>query len=389
MERAVPRILYSFPHPLGGPGINNTAWQQVNALAELGVQITVYCSSLRVPVPASVHVVQTLVVRGRRVPHRTIGLQNAYSYHDLRVARAISANGTNFDVVHTWPRACLRTIAAARRRNVTSLRELPNAHTAQTFQDAAIAGTEIGVQLPRGASHRFNQGRLKREEAEFRASDFLLAPSEYVANSFIDRGFDARKLLRHQYGFDPSAFPEPAPRTSSDKFTAVFVGRGEPAKGLHVALKAWIESGVATRGRLLVLGNIIDDYRSALDPLLSHPSIELRGFVSDVGATMRQADVLVFPTFTEGSALVTYEAMASGVIPLVSTAAGGPVTDGKDALLHQPGDVSAIAAQLRELEQNPSLRAIMRAAVLARRPDLTWLAGTQMLLNAYLDAMSR
>jgi D-inositol-3-phosphate glycosyltransferase len=333
--------------------------------------------------PAAVTVVETLVLARRRIPHRAIGLQRAYSYHDLRVAHAIKSSAGRFDVVHCWPRACLHTIASARRRQLRSLRELPNAHTAQTFRDAAAAGASIGVELPRGASHRFDERRLRMENAEFAAADYLLAPSEYVARSFVAAGISDSKLLRHQYGFDPAKFPAPEPQRPERVFTAAFVGRGEPAKGLHVALEAWLASGVADRGRFIVLGQLLDSYREAMASLLRHDSVELPGFVSDVGAILRQADVLVFPTFTEGSALVTYEAMASGAVPLTSTAAGAPVVDGVDGLLHDPGDVVTIARQLSALDANRDELARLRMAALSRRDELTWHAAAEKTVDAY------
>ena len=62
---------------------------------------------------------------------------------------------------------------------------------------------------------------------------------------------------------------------------------GEPRKGLHYALRAWIESGIADKGRLLICGTIMPNYRNALTPLLRHPSIHEQGFVERIGAVMR------------------------------------------------------------------------------------------------------
>ena len=46
--------------------------------------------------------------------------------------------------------------------------------------------------------------------------------------------------------------------------TAVFVGRGEPNKGLHLALRGWLDSGAAEHGRLLVCGEILPSYREKI-----------------------------------------------------------------------------------------------------------------------------
>ena len=67
------RVLYSFPHPLGSPGIGTIALAQIESLAAAGAQVTVVCTSV-VTEPVGVEdVITTMVVRGRRVPHRASG----------------------------------------------------------------------------------------------------------------------------------------------------------------------------------------------------------------------------------------------------------------------------------------------------------------------------
>ncbi len=80
--------------------------------------------------------------------------------------------------------------------------------------------------------------------------------------------------------------------------------------------------------------------------MLSHPSVIECGFVEDVSSVMRSADVLLFPTASEGSALVTYEAMASGCVPIVSDAAGAPTHHMVDGLVHHVGDSPTLAGDI-------------------------------------------
>src|SRR5215218_282401 len=83
------RVLYSFPHPLGDPGIGTTAINQIRGLAEAGHDVTVYATSLARPLPSSVKVECTMTIAGRRVPHRAVGLDRAYRHHDRVVSRVI------------------------------------------------------------------------------------------------------------------------------------------------------------------------------------------------------------------------------------------------------------------------------------------------------------
>ena len=382
-----PRVLYSFPHAIGAPGIGTTAWQQVRALSHLGVAVTLYCTTVARPLPETVTVVETLRVAGRRIPHRLLGVQRAYDYHDRRTAWAIGRSRGSYDVVHAWPRACLRTFATARRTGPISFRELPNAHTAATFAAARQADLDTGVTLPAQNSHASSIARLALEDREFAAADRLLAPSDFVLDSFVERGIDPVKVVRHAYGHDPARFVPPAvdlPRP----FTAIFVGRGEPAKGLHFALDAWLRSSASRNGRLLILGRLLPDYERALADRLAHPGVEVLGFVDDVAAVLAGCDVLIFPTYTEGSALVTFEAMAMGVVPLVSEAAGAPVTDSVDGFRHAVGEVDALVRQLDLLAGPGGTLAAIRTAAVAASRHQTWDDGGRRLLEAYRAALA-
>jgi D-inositol-3-phosphate glycosyltransferase len=390
-EARRPRILYSFPHTLGQAGIGTTAAHQVDELIAQGFDVRVFCTSSQVSLAGATSVVETLMLGRHRVPHRVLGVQRAYRQHDYRVASAVRRLAGKVDLVHAWPAGCQRTFEAASRAGIVSVREVPNPHTASAFQEARAEASAVGIRLPRADPHRYQGRRLRRECAEYDIADFLLTPSDYVQQTFIGRGYPEAKLIRHRYGFDPASFPEPSLSAAGDarEFTALFAGRGEPRKGLHLALRAWLDSGAAGHGRFLICGSIIPAYRRVLAPMLSHPSVSEHGFVADVGAVMRSADVLVFPTVSEGSALVTYEAMASGCVPLVSDAAGAPTRHMVDGLVHHAGDVRALTSQLQSLAQDRSLLHRLRAGAIARREGLTWQAAGRSLQQAYDLCLAR
>lgn len=100
------------------------------------------------------------------------------------------------------------------------------------------------------------------------------------------------------------------------------------------------------------------------------PGVVELGFVADVGAVLRQAHVLVLPSVEEGSALVTYEAQASGAVLLVSDA-GAICRHGEEGLVHRTGDVRALTGHLRAVDGDRALLARLRARTLARRDQLS------------------
>ena len=83
--------------------------------------------------------------------------------------------------------------------------------------------------------------------------------------------------------------------------------------------------------------------------------IRFLGFRSDASALIESMDVLVVPSLTEGSPLVTLEAMAAGV-PVVASAVGGipdQIRHDKEGLLVPPGDTEALGEALLDLLRDP------------------------------------
>jgi glycosyltransferase involved in cell wall biosynthesis len=103
---------------------------------------------------------------------------------------------------------------------------------------------------------------------------------------------------------------------------------------------------------------------------------------------MRGADVLVLPSYEEGSALVTYEARASGCVLAVSDHAGAVATDDLDALVHAAGDVQQLTAQLQRLHDDPDTLARLRAQSIAGAPQLTWAGAAAALERCYATLIS-
>jgi glycosyltransferase involved in cell wall biosynthesis len=384
------RLLYSFPDTLGAPGIGTTAYHQAQGLIERGHDVTVVCTYLARPLPGVADVLTTLEVAGRRVPHRALGRARAYRRHDERVAGVVRHLGTELDVVHTWPRATIRTAAAANAVGVPTVRELPNAHTGYAYDVVARELESLGLEPQRGHSHTLDSSALELEEAEFRAADLLVAPSDFVRRTFLERGFAPEHVARHQYGFEPERFPPPdEPRAGGrDALRALFMGRCEPRKGLHHALRGWVDSGAAERGRLVVCGTFYPGYREVL-PLLTHPSVEILGFTDDPGAVMRSCDVLVLPSIEEGSALVTYEAQGSGCALVVSDAAGAVCEHMQHGLVHPAGDVATLTSHLELVAGDTEALSGLRDGARAHREELTWAYAARVLEQVYVELLER
>jgi glycosyltransferase involved in cell wall biosynthesis len=382
------RVLYSFPHKLGADRICYTAWQQVRGLATAGVDVLLYPGALVRPVPDAVEVRPTLA-RGRvRLPYKLVGKLRALALHDRIVARRLEKVAGSVDLIHVWPCAALETIKLAKRLGIPTVLERPNTHTRFAYEVVGAEHKRIGIRTPHH-DYRPDSAVLAREEEEFRLADFLLCPSAFVAETFREEGFPAAKLLRHQYGFDEGKyFPAAELRAPGRKLTALFVGVDAVRKGLHLAAEAWISSPASKDGTFLIAGELTAEFKTRFAAQLSHPSIVQLGHRHDVPQLMQNADILLFPTFEEGFALVCAEAIGAGCVPLASAVCTDMCLHMENALIHSIGDVSGLRRQIAEVHAHPELLARLRAGALRTRTGWTWQKAGLSLLDAYKIATS-
>ena len=390
MNSSPVRVLYSFPHKLGGGRICTTAWHQVEGASLAGAKVTAMAGSQVKPLNAGVRVKKTLAVGKLRVPYRLIGRDIACNWHDTVTSMWLDANHRDIDVVHGWPLSSLKTIRVARKHGIPVVLERPNAHTAFAYEEVAKENQNVGIELPGDHDHLFNGKRLKLEETEYAEADFLLCPSDFVARTFRERGFSDAKLVRHQYGFDHSRFSSPDSQPADhDGLVMIYAGVVEPRKGLHHALKAWLASGAQEKGTFMVCGEFIPGYAALLEPMLSHPSVKVMGHRNDLPDLMRQSDLFVLSSVEEGSALVTYEARGSGCVLLVSDASGAVCEHMKDGLIHPSRDVTTLTGHIRQLDSDRALLQKLRAASVSELDQLTWAEAGRKLAGVYREVRDR
>jgi len=382
------RVLYSFPLRLGADRVCYTAWQQVNGLAAAGADLLVFPASLARPVPAGVRVSPTLARGSLRLPFRVVGTVRAVALHDRIVAQRIERLAGSIDIIHTWPTGALQTLKTAARLGIPTVLERPNANTRFAMEVVQKECERLGIVLPPDHEHAFNEQKLRKEEQEYSLATRLLCPSDFVAKTFLDKGFAKEKLARHSYGFDEKIYhPDSSRRDPKRGLTMLFVGVCAVRKGVHYALEAWLKSTACQKGSFLIAGECLPAYQEKLAPLLAHPSVKLLGHRNDVAELMRNSDILVLPSIEEGSALVTSEARASGCVLLVSEAAGAICRHMENALVHKVGDVSALAQHIAMLHDDRDLLERLRAASLASISEITWTAAGARLLGVYRETV--
>lgn len=377
------RVLYSFPHRLGTTRICYTAWQQVDGLANAGAALRVLAGSIEREIPKVAKGQQTLAWGKIKLPYRLLGSMRTIAAHDAVVGRWLTAHQDEVDIVHVWPLGGRKTLRTAQMLGIPTVMERPNAHTRFAYEVVQRECDRLGVQLPPNHEHAYKEDVLRIEEEEYDMATKLLCPSDFVAKSFLDKGFKPEQIARHFYGVDERRFYPLAKPDLEGPFTMIFVGVCAVRKGLHFALEAWLKSPASRDGKFLIAGTFVPAYEEKLSEMLSHPSIQVLGHRKDVPELVRNSHALCLPTIEEGSPLVCTEAMASGCVPIASDVCTGICKHGLNALIHPVGNVALLTEHIARLHADRKLLADLRESGLKMVPEITWKAAGVRLLEEY------
>ncbi|UCC62812.1 MAG: glycosyltransferase family 4 protein, partial [Anaerolineae bacterium] len=282
---------------------------------------------------------------------------------------------------HGWSHQCLHSLRRAKVLGATTFVERQNSHEYNQYRLVKEEFERWGF----GDHEPVRSWGMRRGLAEFEMADFITVPSPFVYESMLAEGIAERRLFLVPYGVDPVRFRPGGP--PADLFRLLFVGQVCLRKGVPYLLQAW-ERLCLPRAELWLAGRETPDAKRVIAPYRDLPTVRFLGHVRDVPAVYRQASALALPSIEEGSALVTYEAMACR-LPLIFTYNSGAVArDGIEGIQVPIRDVDTLAAAIERLYREPQLRLEMGRAGRKRAEEYTWEATGHRLISAYRIALA-
>lgn len=166
------------------------------------------------------------------------------------------------------------------------------------------------------------------------------------------------------------------------------VGTIQPRKNYLTTLRALARIPENTRLPLVAVGNVgwgDSSVTETVARLNLERWVRFVGYAGlpDLPALYQMAEVAVFPSLDEGFGLPVLEAFAAGIPLAVSNAGALPEVAGDAALLCDPLDEVALAANLQQLIQDTATRTRLVAAGRARAQHFTWSASAAAHLDVY------
>ncbi len=213
---------------------------------------------------------------------------------------------------------------------------------------------------------------LECERREHALAKKIVVASSFSQSTLVSQGVSQDKILINPYGVDLELFHPPAQPRERRPLRFLFLGLISARKGIPLLLEAW-ERMRLQNAELLLVGPVSERERAlipdlpGLKMLGKHPHQELPNL-------LRQCDVLVFPSYCEGFAMVILEALASGMPVITTEATAGPdlIQDGVEGRLIPSGDMDALCAAMMDFASAPDKLESMAAAARRCAEKFSW-----------------
>lgn len=268
----------------------------------------------------------------------------------VEFAKAVARGGLGeCQTVYTFDGAGLEILELARRRGIRGILDqciVARAVVIEIVDRECEEFPEVGH-----SSIRDPGGQIAaRERAEWEVADTIICGSEFVKDSIRQVGGPAEKVVVIPSGVDFSYIVPLKHASPKRPLHVLFVGEVGLRKGAHYLVEAarQLESTGTT---FRFVGSV--QFRESYLPRIPS-NARLLGSVprSEIQSHYEWADVFCFPSLCEGSALVTYEAMAMGLPVITTPNAGSIVRDGVDGYLIPPRSSAAIVDALERFAKD-------------------------------------
>ena len=253
------------------------------------------------------------------------------------------------DVVIGYTAANLEQLVTAKQRGAKALHVQIDPGLAwyetRRLEQAAYPDAEEPSRVPAPAF-------VERIRREWQEADKIVVHSSHSRDSLVAQGIASVRCAIIPPAFNSTEASSPRRLKRERPLRVLFVGSHCLAKGFHVFSEAARQAGPGFEFVSVGRHMLKPSYLAAA---AGHVAILGAKSQAGVREEMARADVLVFPTLSDGFGLVQLEAMAAGLPVIATPACGEVVQDGVNGRLVPLRDASAIVTALQELRNDSSL----------------------------------
>ncbi len=280
---------------------------------------------------------------------------------DLRASHYLRRSKAK--IFHGWTHESLMSMRVAKEKGMLIILERGNPHPLFSKKTLDFEYKKykkhnfFSIEDKNPFLRKFNHYRYELDEAikEIDLADYIFVNSKFCASTYEKFGVDKNKIVTLPRGFDPDRYFVRSLQKKHDKFIVLFVGEMLLRKGIKYILEAW-KDFPQKNCELWFVGHVSDEVSSLVNSYQKKfINIKCFGKQAEVTTFFQKASVFVFPSLDEGSAKVTYEAMASG-LPCIFTENSGSLANQNSAIMIPIRSSKAIKNALIKLQNDVDYR---------------------------------
>ena len=266
------------------------------------------------------------------------------------------------DIFHSFDGCALYSFKKAKEKGIITILDLP------------IVSYNYSYILKEEYEKHGKKWEIKgtdRKDGELELADYILVPSDFVVSSLIDKGIKQEKIIKIPYGVSLEKFDQCNTKKRDNIFRIIFVGSIGVRKGVHYLLEAYKQLSLPN-SELVLVGYFSGDEKWILEKYSGIYKHIGKVSYDELPQYLKSSDIFVFPSLLEGSALITYDAMACRLPSIVTENAGSIVRDGIDGFVIPIKSVEALKEKILTLYKNKELRITMGENARKYVDNYTW-----------------
>ena len=237
-----------------------------------------------------------------------------FALHPLydRWVRSLLKPGDHILSSYGYTNGCFRW---ARQKGGMTFLDAGNSHPAHFWKIMSEEHQKWGCTYP-----PVSPAHYQRSLAMMNEVDWVMAPSSFVEDSFLQNGFSTKQIARIPYATDLKVFRVGEKRAPDRPFTVINTGGLSLRKGTPYLLEALrILKNKIPGMRILLTQHISDSIKPILGRYNDLPIEWSKTLPPNLLAErLRSADLFILPSLEEGMARTALEAMACG-LPVILT----------------------------------------------------------------------
>lgn len=231
---------------------------------------------------------------------------------------------------------------------------------------------------------RYSDLYLKNLALESSLADEILVASSYTKKTLIENGVSENKITVVPYGVKINPDVNNNYVKPGAVFRFIYVGSMIQRKGIYDLLKAFdkIESKnveLVLCGRGFIDNNLLKEFKR--NNIIVKTDLSNDALFKE----LRNANVFVLPSLSEGFAHVILEAMAAGLPVITTPNTCGPdiIDEGKDGFIVPIRDAEILRQKIEWCIENPQSVSIMGDAAKNKAQQYTWERFDQNVIQFY------